>query len=184
MARIATREPRLREIELADGRLVSVSEQPMADGGWIVTLCDMTDRRRLKRIIERTERFMVSVIEAIPEAILVKDARTLRYVLVNRAAERLLGLPRSAIMGKTARLLFPAAAADLVAAQDEMLVKGNPEIGTGVTTLETPNHGRRLVTIRRIPVGKPGEIPRLLVSLIEDHTLLVDEATAMPGPPV
>jgi PAS domain-containing protein len=43
------------------------------------------------------------VVENIPEGIVVKDARNLRYVFVNKAAEEMIGMSRGLIMGKTRR---------------------------------------------------------------------------------
>jgi len=53
-------------------------------------------------------------IENVPEAIVAKDARSLRYVFANRGAERLYGISRREIVGKTARDLFPASNAELI----------------------------------------------------------------------
>ena len=105
--RIARRETAHHEVELGDGRFIRVNSRPMDGGGWISTHEDFTEERRMQRVLERTERFLVTVIENVPEAIAAKDARSLRYVFVNRAAEKLFDRPRAEIMGKTARELFP-----------------------------------------------------------------------------
>ncbi|MGD1038653.1 MAG: diguanylate cyclase [Roseiarcus sp.] len=39
-------------IELKDGRTVAIQTQPMADGGWVATHEDITERRRAEEIIE------------------------------------------------------------------------------------------------------------------------------------
>ena len=56
-------------------------------GGWLVTHEDVTERARTEREVESTRNFLQMVIENVPATIVVKDARTLRYVLANRAAE-------------------------------------------------------------------------------------------------
>jgi diguanylate cyclase (GGDEF)-like protein len=43
---IARRKPVSRVLELGDGRIVSVSSQPMTDGGWVSTHEDITERRQ------------------------------------------------------------------------------------------------------------------------------------------
>ena len=62
-------------LELEDGRVISVASQPMADGGWVVTHADITERHLASRELERTRNFLNTVIENVPVAILVKDAR-------------------------------------------------------------------------------------------------------------
>jgi PAS domain-containing protein len=91
VARIVERKPSVSEIELSDGRVVRVTERAMDGGGWIATHEDFTEQRRVQRLLERTEKLLLTVIENVPEAIVAKDARSLRYVFVNRAAERLYG---------------------------------------------------------------------------------------------
>src|SRR5258708_17166572 len=57
-----------------------------------------------------------------PEAIAAKDVRSLRYVFVNRAAEKLFGMPRASIMGKTARELFSPDLADMIEQGDRRVL--------------------------------------------------------------
>jgi PAS domain S-box-containing protein len=168
-ARIAQRKPSSREIELADGRVVRVSEQPMDGGGWVATHEDFTEERRMQRVLERTERFLVTVIENVPEAIAAKDSRSLRYVFVNRAAEKLFGLPRSAIIGKTARELFPREIADMIEQGDRRLLDGHEQLEAEVHNIETPE-GRHVRAVRRVPVRGPDGESRVFLSMIEDRT--------------
>src|ERR1019366_9410096 len=59
LARIAKGKPSINEISLADGRVLRVSEQPMAGGGWVSTHEDFTEQRRAERTLARTEQFLV-----------------------------------------------------------------------------------------------------------------------------
>jgi PAS domain-containing protein len=63
---------------------------------------DVTAQRLHERVLLRTERFLATVIENTSEGIIAKDARNLRYVFVNNAAEETIGKPRGEIVGKTA----------------------------------------------------------------------------------
>jgi PAS domain S-box-containing protein len=170
LARIAKREPLVHELESDDGRVFRISEQPIAGGGWIATHEDFTEQRRAARILERTEQFLATIIENIPEGIVAKDARNLRYVFVNRAAEKMIGMSRAEIMGKTARELFPAAAADLIEQRDRQLLTQDQQLEPIVDTIENPTRGRRTIAVRRLQIDGPDHESRLLVSLIEDRT--------------
>jgi len=81
-------EPNRIELDLPDGRVIAVISRPTAEGnGWVVTHEDITERRRAEKERDRSHLFANTVIENVPATIVVKDAHTLRYVMVNRAGE-------------------------------------------------------------------------------------------------
>ncbi len=92
--------PTQRERELADGRVINVVVRRLDGGGWLVTHEDVTERARAERELESTRNFLQAVIENVPATIVAKDARTLSYVLINRAAEEFYGVPREQMIGK------------------------------------------------------------------------------------
>ena len=94
-------------LKAADGRTVQIVNKPLAQGGWVATIEDITERRNLEQERDRNYAFLHQIIDHIPSQITVKDARDRRYVLVNRVAETQFGLSRDAIVGKTAIDLFP-----------------------------------------------------------------------------
>ena len=175
VARIAKREPSSDEIGLSDGRLIAIQERAMDGGGWVAMHEDITEQRRRQRILERTEQFLATIIENIPEGIVAKDAQSLRYVFVNRAAEVMIGMSRSEIVGKTARELFSAQAAELIERRDRQLMEREQQLEPIVDTVENPVRGRRTIAVRRLQIGGPAHGSHLFVSLIEDRT---DQAAA------
>jgi PAS domain S-box-containing protein len=176
LARIAKQRPSIQEVESDDGRIFRIAEQPIAGGGWIATHEEITEQRRVQRMLERTERFLVTIIENIPEGIVAKDARNLRYVFVNRAAERMIGMSRAEIMGKTARELFPVESAELIECRDRQLLAENGQLGPIVDTLNSPDGSRRTVAVRRLQIGGPDGESNVLLSMIEDRTDTADVA--------
>jgi len=52
----------------------------------VVTHEDVSERWRAERELESTRHFLDTVVENVPAAIVVKDARKLEYVLINRGA--------------------------------------------------------------------------------------------------
>ncbi len=89
-------------MQTKDGRDISVANRPIGGGDWIGTHEDITERRRAERELERTKSFLDSVVENVPEIILVKeillvkDVPEFRYVFINRAAEEYWGFRASA----------------------------------------------------------------------------------------
>jgi PAS domain S-box-containing protein len=175
LGRIAKGKPSINELPIADGRVFRVSEQPMAGGGWVSTHEDFTEQRRAERVLARTEQFLVTILENIPEGVVAKDARNLCYVFVNRAAEKMIGMSRAELIGKTARELFPGAAADLIERRDRQLLAQDQQLEAIVDTIDNPVWGRRTIAVRRLQIGGPDRESHLLVSMIEDRT---DQANA------
>jgi PAS domain S-box-containing protein len=169
LERVSKGKPSVTEVALPDGRLISISEEPMDGGGWVATHDDCADRRRAERILERTERFLATVLESIPQAIVAKDARSLRYRFVNRGAEVLMGLPRAQVIGKSVRDLFPEEAAEAIERQDRDALAGTAASELIVRTVQTPNNGERYVAVRRLRITDQSS-ETMLINMIEDRT--------------
>ena len=176
VGRIARRQPSSDEIILTDGRTISIREQAMEGNGWVAVHEDITGQRQHQRILERTEQFLVTVVENIPEGIVVKDARSLRYVFVNKAAEEMIGMSRAEIMGKTARELFSVEVAELIERRDRELMELKQQTETIVDTVDNPVRGRRTIAVRRLQVGGPDRESHLFVSMVQDRTGQADVA--------
>jgi PAS domain-containing protein len=91
------------EVEMADGRIVAVVNRPTSEGGWVATHEDITERKRAERELDNTRAFLDMIVENVPSPIIVKDAASLKYLLVNRAAEDYFGIDRAKIIGKDIR---------------------------------------------------------------------------------
>src|SRR5215467_2475475 len=153
---------------LADGRVISVSAQPMEGGGWLATHQDITEQQRAERETERAQKFLLTVLESVPLAIAVKDARSLRYLLINHAGEKFYGMNRGEVMGHTAHDLFPKETATMLVAYDKKLLESSAgALNLGPHTVVTRN-GPRVVTARRVMIRDENAKPMFLVSIIEE----------------
>jgi diguanylate cyclase (GGDEF)-like protein/PAS domain S-box-containing protein len=169
-AALAEKTSQSRIVQTGDGRSIRIIDMRMADGGWVATHEDITEQLHARMQLERTQAFLNTVIEHVPVTIFVKDVREQRYVLINRAAEDLLGISRQAVVGKTAYDLFDERTADTIFSRDSELVGHTGELFHSTHQIETPNNGARLVASRRISVlGEDGETEYLL-GVIEDVT--------------
>ncbi|WP_315812570.1 PAS-domain containing protein [Bradyrhizobium sp. SZCCHNR2028] len=164
------RRAEIVEVELADGRIIRISERPMDGGGWIATHEDFTAQRRAERKLARVEYFLAALLENIPQAVLAKDAQSLRYMFVNRAAERLFGVPRTDIIGRTPGELFSAPTGAILeeAAREQLAGRGDDE--PRAHSILTPGNGPRDIVVRRLPVSIGEGEPKYLLSIIEDRT--------------
>jgi PAS domain S-box-containing protein len=149
--------------ELPDGRVIAVVNQPMADGGWVATHEDVTERTRAEHELERTRSFLDTIIENVPSPIIVKAVPGQRYVLINRAAEKYLGVGRKTMFGKTSAEVMPKASADAIEAEDRKLIASGQTAFLDEHAIVTPGNGTRIVTATRLPaVGNDGKLQYLI----------------------
>jgi diguanylate cyclase (GGDEF)-like protein/PAS domain S-box-containing protein len=154
----------------SEGRIIHVVNEPLSDGGWVATHEDITEHRQAARELARMRSFLDTIIENIPATIIVKDARDLRFLLVNQAGEELLGIGRDDLIGKTAHDIYPEAQAEYFVQHDfETLWSGN-KVNIGDHEMITPHNGNRYVTSKKLAImGDRGE-PEYLLTVIEDIT--------------
>jgi PAS domain S-box-containing protein len=153
-----------------DGRTIHTVSRPMADGGWVATYEDVTERISAQRERDRTRDLFNLIVENVPVTIFVKNADDRRFVLVNRACENDWGLSRSEILDKTVYDIFPKATADDINGRDEQLLKGSTPLYFDEHAIEMPRRGRRFVTSKMFVVRGPDDSGRFIVGVIEDVT--------------
>ena len=130
-ARLAARDAfrdLLATVPAAGGgeRALSFTAKPVLDAagafaGFRGVASDVTERVKAEAELARTKAFLDAVVENVPAVLFAKDmADGGRYVLLNRAGERLLGGPRAAVIGKTDRDLFAPDEAERFAANDRL----------------------------------------------------------------
>jgi diguanylate cyclase (GGDEF)-like protein/PAS domain S-box-containing protein len=154
------------------GRSYVIVNKPLAQGGWVATIEDITERRNLEQERDRNYAFLLQIIDHIPTQITVKDMRDQRYVLANRVAEAQFGLTRDAIVGKTAFELFPRASADIIATDDARALQSPDGLFMDVAAWQTPGLGRRFITSRRIGIPDQTGETRYIINVVDDVTEL------------
>jgi diguanylate cyclase (GGDEF)-like protein/PAS domain S-box-containing protein len=156
--------------QLSDGRIISVLNKPMKNGGWISVHEDTTEQTKAKRESEQTKKFLDMIIENVPVAIVVKDADTRKFVLVNRTYETLIGTPREALIGKTVFDVFPVKDAQRIWESDSDAIHSSERPITNELPVETPAKGSRIIwTTRLVICGLDGK-PQYLITVIKDVT--------------
>jgi diguanylate cyclase (GGDEF)-like protein/PAS domain S-box-containing protein len=69
--------------ELADGRCIEMINQPLPDGGWVVTHEDITERRRVSEEARQAHARLRDAIDILPNGLVFLDAEG-RYILWNQ----------------------------------------------------------------------------------------------------
>jgi sigma-B regulation protein RsbU (phosphoserine phosphatase) len=87
------------------------------DGGLLIHLRDITSERHSQEELRKAYELLRSVIEGSTDAVFTKDPQG-RYLLINEAGARALGLPAAHVVGKTDAELFPEQATQSTSSRD------------------------------------------------------------------
>ena len=162
--------PNYAENKLTDGSIFAVNHRPMPGGGWVATHVDITEQRRAERELNETKKFLDSIIENIPVAIVVKDAKTRKYVLVNRAFEAMLGYPRSEMLGRTVFDIHKAKDAQSIDEADSESVQDADRVNYCEIEVDTVLCGPRMQATSRMVIKDSRGEAKYLIAVIEDAT--------------
>ncbi|MBR0903000.1 EAL domain-containing protein [Bradyrhizobium liaoningense] len=156
--------------QLANGRAFQVINTPLAQGGWVATIEDITERRNLEQERDRNHTFLREIIDHIPSQITVKDARTRQYLLLNGVAEQLFGQSRQDVVGKTAFDIFPEIPAARITEDDSRALNSAKGLFKDEHAWQMPGMGLRYITSTRIGIRDEAGEPRYLIHVIDDVT--------------
>ena len=115
-------------------------------------------------------QLLTSIIEHIPNAVFVKRAPDLKYVVLNRAWERLFGRSGQEMLGKSAHELFTQEQADFATAQDQVALKSFGVIDTPEETVSIDNVGLRILHTQKIALRDSKGHVEYLLGIAEDIT--------------
>lgn len=158
------------EVEMADGRVIAVVNQPTSEGGWVATHEDITERKRAERELVSTRSFLDMIVENVPSPIIVKDASDLKYLLVNRAAEDYFGVDRAKIIGRNTADILPKSVINAIVAEDQKTIATGEICYQGEHGVSTPGNGMRIVTATRLPIKDTDGKAKYLITVIHDIT--------------
>jgi PAS domain S-box-containing protein len=163
-----TRSSRIDEHD--DGRLIRVTRQPLDVGGWVATHEDITEQRRAEQELDETKRFLDSIIENIPIAVIVKDVTTRKYVLVNRAFQAMLGLRREDLLGKTVFDFYNRKTAEFIDNVDNEFLRDCSGVQYSEYEVDSRLDGPQIHATSRIVTRDNQGEPKYFITVIEDVT--------------
>lgn len=135
--------------------------------GYFLQLDAMSDRPHDET---SREQFLEAIIENIPDMIFVKDAKDLRFIRFNRAAEQLLGYQRDELIGKNDYDFFPKEEADFFTAKDRAVLDKGEMLDIADERIQTKAFGERILHTKKIPVVSEEGEPQYLLGISEDIT--------------
>jgi len=120
---------------------------------------------------ELSAEFLSSIVDHIAHPIFVKD-REYRFVLLNRAMESMVGIPRGDMLGRTDYDFFPKEQADWFRAKDSEMFSGGETVEVSEEPLTDAHGQRHTLATTKVPLrGADGTISHL-VGIIHDITPL------------
>jgi diguanylate cyclase (GGDEF)-like protein/PAS domain S-box-containing protein len=157
-------------MQSADGRSFLAISKPLAHGGWVATMEDITERCKLEQERDRNQTFLREIIDHIPSQITVKSVHDRRYLLLNRVAEAQFGISRDLIVGKTAFDLFPRASADTILADEETALQSADGLFKDEHVWESQAKGKSYITSKRLVIRDSAGEPSYIVNVVDDVT--------------
>lgn len=152
-----------REIPVeATVRLLSAADEPLLS----IAMRDITERRR---VAER-EALLSAIIDNVPDMIFIKDANDLRFVLLNRAGEQLVGYSRERLIGTTDFDHFPKWQAEHFVAHDRAVLRDKQLCDIAEERIQTRFRGERILHTKKVPILDETGEPRFLLGISEDIT--------------
>jgi PAS domain S-box-containing protein len=131
---------------------------------------DISERKRADEELRRSQAFITSVVENLPNTIFVKDAKDLTYVRVNKAAEDLLGYSREVLIGKNDYDFFQKQEADFFRGKDRQVLESGRLLDIPEESILTKELGLRILHTKKIPLCDDNGRPRYLLGISEDIT--------------
>jgi PAS domain S-box-containing protein len=113
--------------------------------------------------------FLDAIFENIPHMMFVKDAERLAFSRFNRAGEELLGMPRSALLGKTDHDFWPPEQVEYFVRKDRETLAGGKLLEIDEEPIQTAR-GLRWLRTKKIPLRDSSGVPRFLLGISEDIT--------------
>ena len=151
------------------GELLRFETRRTPSGGRVTTCVSLGLATDAPARTTPSQTFMDTVIENVPTMLFVKDGESGKFLLVNRTAEELLGVPREALLGRSDYDFFPAEQADFFAAHDREVLESGALRTIEEEPLDTPHNGRRWLHTRKIAIrGEDGR--HHLLAICEDIT--------------
>jgi PAS domain S-box-containing protein len=134
------------------------------------TARDITAQKEAEDRLEASESFLDSVLENLPNMVVVKDAEELRFVRFNRAGEELLGRSRDQLIGKNDYDFFPRGQAESFAESDREVLASSEVLDLPEEPIETARGERRIVHTRKVAIRDQDGTPRYLLGISADIT--------------
>ena len=153
---------------------IQLSCNPLRDAagalqGFMAIEQDITLRKADAERLRETTQLLDSILENVPNVIVLKNAADLSLAFINRSGERLLGIAREEMLGRRAEDFMPHEQALRLIASDRIALESREIVDVPEVTYETPAGPRVLHTQKLVLRDALGR-PQHLLAISEDIT--------------
>jgi PAS domain S-box-containing protein len=126
-------------------------------------------RKQAEKELLKSETFLSTIVENIPNMIFIKDAKDLRFIRFNKAGEDLLGYSREEMIGKNDYDFFPKEAAEIFIGKDREVLNKKAIFDIPEEPIQT-KQGKRILHTKKISLLDKNGQPEYLLGISEDIT--------------
>jgi diguanylate cyclase (GGDEF)-like protein/PAS domain S-box-containing protein len=140
---------------------------------YVAIQSDVTAQKNAEAELKRSNAFLDSIIDNLPDLVFVKDLKSHQFVLFNRAVEDLVGLSQRELQHKASAGLLPKDLAELFVTTDNELRLSGVVAPQTDFPVHTRTRGGRILQAKRLIVGAGeggGENNQYLLTIAEDVT--------------
>lgn len=131
---------------------------------------EVAERKVAQEEAMKTKALLDSVLDNLPQAVFVKEAKELRFVYWNKSAVELFGHTAADAIGKNDYDFFPKEHADFFTQKDRETLEGGRFIDIPEEPIQTKSKGDRLLHTIKVPIKAPDGTPLFLLGSAEDIT--------------
>ncbi len=120
--------------------------------------------------LTEAQSFLHTIVENVPATIYVRALPEGRYVLINRGAEKMHGIPREKLIGKTIAEALPEPIARAAAEHDHILLQSAEPVTFEPRPITIPGQGARITVATGVAIRDDHGEPRYILNVIQDVT--------------
>lgn len=120
--------------------------------------------------LAQSERFLKNIVDNIPAIVFAKEAKELRYVIFNKAAEERLGYSFATMLGNTDFDVFPAEQAASFVQQDRQVLAKGELVEIAEELVKTSRGDDLILHTKKIPLFDENGTAQYLLGISEDIT--------------
>lgn len=136
----------------------------------IANVRDISDRKLAEAELQRTQKFMESVLQTIPVGVVAKSASDLRFVLWNPAAEHLFGFCATEVIGKNDFDFFPPEQAQTFTSKDREVLNNRQLVDIAEEEIKIATGASRIFHTKKTAIVDAYGQPEYLLAITEDVT--------------
>jgi PAS domain S-box-containing protein len=151
-------------------RYWKVNAIKILDDMYLGIVNDMSDQKQAEQELIKTNRYLETIIENIPDMLYLKDARDLNFVQINRAGEELTGFSREEMLGKNDYDFYPKEQAKFSRKKSREVLKAKSSLFIEEELIKTRYKGERILQTKKVPIINSDGKPEFLLGISEDIT--------------